>query len=169
MNEGDKSLRQLQAELPWGANDYSEQYRADTTPHRDYKHAALHLVKSIGRLIECPEEMDHELHGPVAPGADADDAKRLADVVIVALRMANVHPRGPIDLARAVELRLAQKFGAGTRVVAGLPPLDPHAKAAKRECNRHVDCDAADSIAVGQGRPRAEHCHSEDCEDCFGR
>lgn len=34
----------------------------------------------------------------------------------------------------------------------------------KRRCNRHADCDAADAA---RGRP-AHHCHSDDCEDCFG-
>jgi len=47
----------------------------------------------------------------------------------------------------------------------------------KRQCNRHDDCDAADERARTQGpkdyygRPvyfRAEHCHDECCEECFG-
>lgn len=38
----------------------------------------------------------------------------------------------------------------------------------KRECNRHFDCDEADRKAREAGYPRAEHCHDECCEDCFG-
>ena len=33
----------------------------------------------------------------------------------------------------------------------------------RRSCNRHEDCDEADR----QGR--SIHCHTEDCEDCFGK
>lgn len=44
-------------------------------------------------------------------------------------------------------------------------------------CNRHSDCDAADARAWRSGprdyygRPtftRADHCHDDCCEDCFG-
>lgn len=35
-------------------------------------------------------------------------------------------------------------------------------------CNRHADCGAADARAVENGRPRADHCHDDCCEDCFG-
>lgn len=37
-----------------------------------------------------------------------------------------------------------------------------------RTCNRHVDCDAADAAAKAAGK-RVDHCHDDDCEDCFGR
>lgn len=45
-------------------------------------------------------------------------------------------------------------------------------------CNRHDDCDAADQEVKdrgvrggewGQLRTRADHCYSEDCEECFGK
>lgn len=35
-------------------------------------------------------------------------------------------------------------------------------------CNRHVDCDEADARARLAGRYRADHCHDECCEECFG-
>ena len=38
---------------------------------------------------------------------------------------------------------------------------------AKRTCNRHDDCDAANAAAKAKGR-YADHCHDDDCEDCFG-
>lgn len=37
-----------------------------------------------------------------------------------------------------------------------------------RSCNRHKDCDEADrDTLLGHGR-RADHCHEETCEDCYG-
>lgn len=36
--------------------------------------------------------------------------------------------------------------------------------AARRECNMHHDCDAADAKAGH----RVEHCHADDCSECFG-
>lgn len=49
--------------------------------------------------------------------------------------------------------------------------------AARRSCNRHWDCDAADEKARTDGSKNywgdpvyrtASHCHDECCEDCFG-
>lgn len=39
---------------------------------------------------------------------------------------------------------------------------------AKRTCNRHTDCDAADAKAKAEGRAFVDHCHDPCCEDCFG-
>lgn len=46
------------------------------------------------------------------------------------------------------------------------PPPPPDT--AKRTCNRHFDCDAADDAARAAGRRTPDHCHAEDCEECFG-
>lgn len=104
------TIGELLENLPWGLNDYSELYDADKAPHRDYRHAAMHLAKAGGMLLVTPEEMDHD---PTPPqensAAHKDAAKRLADVVIVAMRMANTHPTGKIDLAKAIEERLLGK------------------------------------------------------------
>lgn len=45
---------------------------------------------------------------------------------------------------------------------------EPEAPSGKRSCNRHDDCDAADARAKEAGHHRADHCHDETCEDCFG-
>jgi len=37
-----------------------------------------------------------------------------------------------------------------------------------RSCNKHDDCAAADRDADALGKKRPYHCHSEDCEECFG-
>ena len=44
-----------------------------------------------------------------------------------------------------------------------------------RDCNRHLDCDAADARAeadfkAGKRRgPYIDHCHDSCCEECFGQ
>lgn len=35
-------------------------------------------------------------------------------------------------------------------------------------CNRHNDCNKADTEAKARGAFGASHCHDECCEDCFG-
>lgn len=39
----------------------------------------------------------------------------------------------------------------------------------KRTCNRHADCDKADAESEAKRGRRAEHCHDDCCEDCFGQ
>lgn len=40
----------------------------------------------------------------------------------------------------------------------------------RRSCNRHDDCDAAEVKRFGKtGYYSNFHCHSDDCEDCFGK
>lgn len=109
----DQSIAQLQANLPWGANNYSDLYKANTEPHKQFRHDAIHLAKAAGILLVTPEEMDHDTSPEIAVDRRAEDAKRLADVVIVALHMASTHPSGSIDLAAAIEARLAKKFSTG--------------------------------------------------------
>lgn len=107
------TIAQLQAYLPWGANDYSDLYKENAELHKQYRHDAIHLAKAAGILLVTPEEMDHYCERSVAEERRAEDAKRLADVVIVALHMASTHPSGPIDLAKAIEARLVKKFSTG--------------------------------------------------------
>lgn len=109
----DYTITQLQAYLPWGANDYSDLYKANAEPHKQYRHDAIHLAKAAGILLVTPEEMDHNTSPEIAVDRRAEDAKRLADVVIVALHMASTHPSGSIDLAAAIEARLTKKFSTG--------------------------------------------------------
>jgi hypothetical protein len=42
-----------------------------------------------------------------------------------------------------------------------------------KSCNRHADCDKANAEYLQRNPdkqfvPLSFHCHSEDCEDCFG-
>jgi hypothetical protein len=107
------TIEELQKHLPWGANDYSDLYKENAEPHKQYRHDAIHLAKAAGILLVTPEEMDHTGTRDVAEHRRAEDEKRLADVVIVALHMATTHPSGPIDLAKAIEARLVKKFSTG--------------------------------------------------------
>lgn len=36
-------------------------------------------------------------------------------------------------------------------------------------CNRHEDCNKANTEARAKGMTSTDHCHDEDCEDCFGK
>ena len=100
----DRTLREIQTGAMWGAHTYSEEFNADPRAHRDAAHALLHITKASGKLAEAVDSRDH-----VGAFAERAVAKYLADVVICALRFANTWPGGPIDVATAIEERLASK------------------------------------------------------------
>lgn len=104
----EKTIGTLQACLPWGAHDYSAEFQADESTARDFKHALLHVTKATGKVAAVVDDFDHE--GALHLVHKTMTRKALADIVICVLRMANTYPDGPINLAQAVEDRLAEKF-----------------------------------------------------------
>ena len=85
------------------------------------------------------------------------------------------HQRKPLD---PIEWR-RMEFEAVVQIVAALeappPPVArqpetlPAPAPKVRTCNMHEDCDAADAKRQARDGKRAAHCHSDDCEDCFGK
>ncbi len=115
---------------------------ASTMAHLDFEHAILHVVKATGKLAAMCENADHnrrtnsevcaECHAK-APDMVAcrhisntvtrdrrnltdfplyDVDKCLADIVICAMRAANVRPGGSFDLWTAVLRRIDEKNGS---------------------------------------------------------
>lgn len=66
-------------------------------------------------------------------------------------------------------LRLATNSGGAKLHDYKPPPTVKLAATYTRNCNRHVDCDAAEYSLRAKGREVRSnfHCHSDDCEDCF--
>jgi hypothetical protein len=101
-------LQQLQRRAAWGVHDYSDAFNADPRPYKHVAHGCQHIAKHNGQLAALLDDLDH---GGFAPRGEA--AKRLADIVICAMRCANewnmVDGGGPIDLAAAIEARMDSK------------------------------------------------------------
>lgn len=107
----ERTIREFQATLPWGAHEYGQPFRARTDPQRDAHHALLHVHKAGGKLAGLLDDLDHNDEVVALGGLrDHDAGKYLADLLICALRVANTWPGGPIDLSAALERRLAEKF-----------------------------------------------------------
>lgn len=77
-------------------------------------------------------------------------------------------PDTPSELAAPAQGSSSERSGeAATRKDAGAGAAA--SGGAKRKCNRHADCDAADVESRARGRELgADHCHDEGCEECFG-
>jgi hypothetical protein len=86
----------------WTLDGYTDQFRANDAPHRDFAHAVGHVQKAAGRLFDVVDAYDH---GRATPSRH-DVGKYIADLVICAARLANTTPTGLLDLDRIVGERL---------------------------------------------------------------
>lgn len=91
----------------WTDELYSDQFRSSPSKYKDFDHALKHVRKAAQALENMTEEADH--------GADSFDAnavkKYVADLMICAIRLANVSPTGALDLEDAVFDRIERKMG----------------------------------------------------------
>jgi len=109
-----RELQRLVAET-WTLDSYSEAFKANTLPHRDFQHALVHAMKAAGKLAAAVDEVEHGGEWP------QDHSKYLADLVICAARMAAAWPKNgdfySVDLSAAVFGRLERNaaVNAATR------------------------------------------------------
>ena len=106
------TLRELQTTQPWTV-PYSQDFRATPTEHKDFGHAVLHAMKSLGRLAAVVEKADH---------GEVDFSKvdkDLASLVVCAIRMANRVPGQTLDLEDAVLAAIESKNSPGAKPPGG--------------------------------------------------
>lgn len=108
LDRAEGSLRALQTNLPWTVR-YSQDFRATPLTHKDFTHALLHVAKALGKLTGLADDMDHDRAVADQPKLREAYSKYLADLVVCALRAANVFPGGVVDLQKAVEDRIVEK------------------------------------------------------------
>lgn len=98
------TLQDMQLTLPWTVK-YSRDYRSNPESHKDFRHAITHVMKATGKLCIIIDDYDHRR----ASEFDAKAKDYLADLVICAMRAANVYPGGVINLMQAVQDRVTDK------------------------------------------------------------
>lgn len=157
-----KSIKRLQEMLPWGAHEYSDAFKAYAVEHRDFAHGLLHLQKAIGKIANVVDDADHteNVRGAfLAEGLGLPTVvdRYLADLVIIACRMANVCPGKVIDLQEAIDRRLLDKFPIPK---SGEVILEDESAPSLEEQMRMTPAKAADigwssRVAPPYGSPRA--------------
>lgn len=102
------SLRSIQARLPWTIR-YSQDFRLNPLTHKDFQHALIHVGKAVGKLFELCDDCDHDRNVADSKELKEQYSKYIADLVLCALRMANVFPGGVIDLEGELINRIESK------------------------------------------------------------
>jgi len=97
-----KEIRELQKTQPW-TDLWSEDYKKDPRSYKGLEHCLINIVAKAGAILQRIEMSDH--YGPdYSLGLDAKkDKEALAYIIMSALKAANVHPHGLIDIASAIE------------------------------------------------------------------
>lgn len=101
------AIRDIQEQLPWSGNPYSEDFEVDPRAHKDFEHALVHIAKAAGRLFAVVEDLDHGKR--IDAVTQVKVREWLADLVICAMRCANTNPHGAFDLECAIVKRLESK------------------------------------------------------------
>lgn len=92
----------------WTDELYSEQFKNSPSKYKDFDHALKHVRKAAQALENMTEEADHG----TASFDESAVKKYIADIVISAVRLANVTPTEKIDLEEAIFTRIERKMGA---------------------------------------------------------
>src|SRR6266702_2207487 len=98
------TIKDLQVKLPWTTH-YHKDFRSSPMTHKDFGHALLHIYKAAGKLSAVINNAEHSGSEFITEEIDP----YIADLVICALRMANVCPGRVIDLEAAVIDRIEKK------------------------------------------------------------
>jgi hypothetical protein len=110
----DLTIREMQTQLPWTVR-YSTDFRSSPMTHKDFAHTLHHVSKAAGHLHALADDMDHDRALADDPELRERHAKYVADLVVCALRLANVFPGGVVDLQTAVHQRIEGKNGVALR------------------------------------------------------
>jgi hypothetical protein len=101
-------MREIQVSLPWTIR-YSQDFRSNPQPHKDFAHALVHVTKALGKLMALVDDMDHDRQVADDPRLRESHGRYLADLVVCAMRAANTFPGGVVDLEKAVRDRIQEK------------------------------------------------------------
>ncbi len=103
-----KAFQDLQAEMPW-TDLWSADFLGDPRSYSRYEHCLINMAAQLGKALQRVERADHYgLDNPQALKAD-DDGEVLSIIIMSALKAANVHPDGPLDLSRYIEADLIRR------------------------------------------------------------
>lgn len=92
----------------WTDELYSEEFRKSPSKHKHFDHTLKHIRKAAQELENLTEEADHAALPTFEP---ATVAKYVSDMVISAIRLANVAPGVTLALEDAVFARIERKMG----------------------------------------------------------
>lgn len=107
-------LRKLQEVQPW-TDLWSEGFKNDPRSYKNFEHCLINIVAKAGAILQRIEMADHYgAESKLAFNQDEEETA-LGYIIMSALKAANVHPLGKIDVVSAIESDLRRRGVYGDR------------------------------------------------------
>ena len=104
------AIQALQADMPW-TELWSGDFKKDPRSYKILEHCLINIVGFAGQILSRIERADHYgMDYEQAINADKD-GEALAYIIMSAMKAANVHPKGKIELAEPIMADLNRRKG----------------------------------------------------------
>lgn len=98
----------IQAEMPW-TDLWSEGHKKDPRSYKNLEHCLINIVAFAGDILKRIERADHYGAEYVQALNRDKDGEALSYIVMSAMKAANVHPQGKIQLAPIMQADLTRR------------------------------------------------------------
>lgn len=101
-------IRELQDKMPW-TDLWSDDFLSDPRSYKKFEHCLVNIIAKSGKILQRIEMADH--YGSdyeLAINAN-EDCRDLAIIIMSALKAANVHPDGKLDIEQSINRDLKRR------------------------------------------------------------
>lgn len=104
------AFKAIQAEMPF-TSLWDAGYISDPRPYKDLEHCLINIVAFAGDILKRIERADH--YGPNYEQAinKDKDGEALSYIVMSAMKAANKHPQGKIELSEIIASDINRRKG----------------------------------------------------------
>lgn len=105
-------FKELQEIQPW-TDLWSEEFRNDPRSYKDFEHCLINIVAKVGAILQRVEMADHYGRDYQLAFDKDKDADALGYIIMSALKAANTHPDGKIDISGVIKRDLTRRGALG--------------------------------------------------------
>jgi len=101
-------MKDYQKIMPW-TDLWSEDFLKDPREYKQFEHCMINIVAKAGAILQRIEMADHYGKDYSLALDKAADQRALAIIIMSALKAANVHPDGVLDIEKEIEADLVRR------------------------------------------------------------
>lgn len=101
-------IKALQEKMPW-TDIWSEDFLKDSRPYSKLEHCLINIIAKAGAVLQRVEMSDHYGQDYELGLNKHKDTTALAIIIMSALKAANVHPAGVLEIEEAINRDLERR------------------------------------------------------------
>lgn len=101
-------IKELQGAMPW-TDLWSEDFERDPRSYKKLEHCLINIIAKAGAILQRIEMADHYGKDYELAINKDKDGKALSIIIMSALKAANVHPDGMIDIQNLINADLERR------------------------------------------------------------